>query len=128
MNLNHVTLPAHDVERATLFYQGMGFRLIVDARPRYVRFECPTGDATLSLEQVERTSPGVRGVVVYFECDDVDHTHAELEAKGYVFETPPTDERWLWREARLHDPSGNALCLFTAGSHRRYPPWRVRES
>lgn len=28
----------------------------------------------------------------------------------------------LWREARLRDPAGNALCLFFAGPNRRDPP------
>lgn len=72
MNLNHVTLPVHDVERGVLFYEGMGCRLIVDARPRSVRLEGPTGDATPSLHYVDGSSSGDRGVVVYFECDDVD--------------------------------------------------------
>ena len=35
------------------------------------------------------------------------------------------DQPWLWREARLRDHAGNALCLFRAGRNRREPPWRV---
>jgi catechol 2,3-dioxygenase-like lactoylglutathione lyase family enzyme len=50
MNLNHVTLPVHDVERGMLFYQGMGFRLTVNASPEHVRFECPTGESQLVSE------------------------------------------------------------------------------
>ena len=34
---------------------------------------------------------------------------------------------WLWREARLRDPSGNVVCLYHAGDYRRHPPWRVGE-
>lgn len=37
----------------------------------------------------------------------------------------PQDERWLWREARLPDPSGNVICLYWAGVNRLNPPWRV---
>ena len=48
MNLNQVTLPAVDVAEAAGFYRRLGFRLIVDALPRYVRFECPDGESTLS--------------------------------------------------------------------------------
>ena len=33
--------------------------------------------------------------------------------------------RWLWREARLVDPSGNVICLYHAGENRLNPPWRV---
>jgi catechol 2,3-dioxygenase-like lactoylglutathione lyase family enzyme len=32
---------------------------------------------------------------------------------------------WLWREARLVDPSGNVICLYHAGANRLDPPWRV---
>ena len=51
MNLNQVTLPARDLGPAVAFYQRLGLRLIVDALPRYVRFECPDGESTLSVEQ-----------------------------------------------------------------------------
>ena len=48
-----------------------------------------------------------------------------LSARGVAFDTVPTDQPWLWREAYLKDPDGNLLCLFQAGENRRYPPWRV---
>ena len=38
---------------------------------------------------------------------------------------PPADQAWLWREARLADPSGNVICIYHAGENRRFPPWRV---
>lgn len=123
MNLNQVTLPAESIDASVAFYTGMGFRLIV-LSPHYARFECPEGDATFSVH-LSVEPPVARGVVVYFECSDLDARVAELQARGYVFSKPPTDERWLWREARLQDPSGNILCLFRAGENRRNPPWRV---
>ncbi|MDP5081381.1 MAG: VOC family protein, partial [Winogradskyella sp.] len=43
MNLNQVTILSLDVEKSTLFYKNLGLKLIVDALPRYVRFECPNG-------------------------------------------------------------------------------------
>ena len=36
------------------------------------------------------------------------------------------NQPWLWREARLLDPSGNVVCLYRAGEARRYPPWRIK--
>ena len=39
--------------------------------------------------------------------------------------TPPVDQPWQWREARLRDPDGNRLCLFHAGENRLNPPWRL---
>jgi len=124
MNLNQVTLPTTDLERSVAFYSGMGFNLIVHSPPRYARFECPDGDSTFSLHQVAQTVADT-GVVVYFECAQLDRTVAELEQAGYAFTRGPTDERWLWREARLTDPAGNVICLFNAGDNRRNPPWRI---
>jgi catechol 2,3-dioxygenase-like lactoylglutathione lyase family enzyme len=124
VNLNQITLPARDVERSAAFYIRMGFTLIVHSPPRYARFECPEGDSTFSLHSVADPIAET-GVVVYFECADLDARVEHLLAAGFVFTKLPTNERWLWREARLTDPSGNVLCLFWAGENRRNPPWRV---
>jgi catechol 2,3-dioxygenase-like lactoylglutathione lyase family enzyme len=124
VNLNQVTLPSSDVPHAVGFYRSLGFRLIVDSPPEYARFECPDGDATFSVQLVDAAIAGP-GVVVYFECRDLDGTYAQLSARGIVFEAAPTDQPWLWREAYLRDPDGNLLCLFQAGVNRRHPPWRV---
>ncbi len=56
----------------------------------------------------------------------LDQQVEELRAKGFQFQQEPKDERWLWREARLLDPSGNVICLYKAGANRLNPPWRVR--
>lgn len=124
MNLNQVTLPSNDIARATAFYRSLGFTQIVDSLPYYVRFECPGGDATFSLHLVDGAIGGP-GVVVYFECDDLDQTYSRLMARGIAFETAPTDQPWLWREAYVRDPDHNLLCFFQAGQNRRHPPWRL---
>lgn len=124
MNLNQISLPATDMDRSIAFYRAMGFTLIVHTHARYARFECPEGDSTFSLHLVDGPAPGT-GVVVYFECLDLDARVAALQARGFEFTRLPTDERWLWREARLEDPAGNMLCLFRAGENRRNPPWRL---
>jgi catechol 2,3-dioxygenase-like lactoylglutathione lyase family enzyme len=124
MNLNQVTLPAREVAPTVAFYRELGLRLIVDSLPRYVRFECPDGESTLSIEQVAELGVGP-GPTVYLESDDLDGTVEHLVAAGIRFDSLPTDQPWLWREARLRDPVGNALCLFRAGRNRRDPPWRV---
>jgi predicted enzyme related to lactoylglutathione lyase len=125
MNLNQVTLPVTDFDRTVQFYRDMGFTQIVHSPPRYARFECPEGDSTFSLhsttEPVQNT-----GVVVYFECKDLDERVEALRAKGFEFTQLPKAEVWLWREARLNDPSGNVICLFWAGDIRKNPPWKVK--
>ena len=124
MNLNQVTLPVLEVAPAMAFYQRLGLRLIVDALPRYVRFECPDGESTLSLEQASERGAGP-GQVIYFECEHLDETVERLRAADIAFDSLTADQPWLCREARLRDPWGNSLCLYWAGRNRRYPPWRV---
>lgn len=124
MNLNQVTLPTHDVRGSAQFYERMGFVLVVSS-PHYARFECPEGDATFSVHLADRPSQE-SGVVVYFECANLDDKVKSLEALGFSFSQPATEQPWLWREARLRDPAGNVICLFSAGENRKNPPWRVR--
>lgn len=126
MRLNQVTVPALDVAQSIDFYRGLGLRLIVNAVPRYARFETPEAESTFSLHQVSKVAQEP-GAIVYFECEDLDARVQRLQQAGYVFEQPPKDEPWLWREARLRDPSGNVICLYRAGEHRRFPPWRLQE-
>ena len=54
--------------------------------------------------------------------DDVDAFVAGLDLP---LTQAPVDQPWLWREARLRDPSGNEICLYHAGENRRFPPWRL---
>jgi catechol 2,3-dioxygenase-like lactoylglutathione lyase family enzyme len=124
MNLNQVTLPVADFDHSVAFYRDMGFTLIVHSPPRYARFECPDGESTFSLHSVNHPVTPT-GVVVYFECSDLDARVQRLRTAGFEFTQLPTDERWLWREARLNDPAGNVLCLFWGGDNRKNPPWRV---
>lgn len=124
MILNQITVPSLDVPKATEFYKTLGLHLIVDARPRYVRFELPEGDATFSIHVVDKLPEG-EGISVYFQNEDLDDEVARLCAKGIEFDLMPTDQPWLWREARLKDPDGNQLILYSAGENRKNPPWRV---
>ncbi|GGZ77097.1 VOC family protein [Algibacter mikhailovii] len=124
MNLNQVTIPALDVEKATEFYKTLGLRLIVDALPRYVRFECPDGDATFSIHKVDKLQKGY-GTTIYFEENNLDAWVTQLQNKGITFNELPKDQSYLWREARLQDPDGNQIILYYAGKNRKNPPWRI---
>ena len=123
MNLNQVTLPALDVAASVAFYCRLGFQQIVDA-PHYARFKCPEGNASFSVHLASAPLPPST-VVVYFETRDLDERVKALQERGFTFSQAPRDEPWLWREARLLDPSGNVLCLYWAGTNRLDPPWRV---
>jgi catechol 2,3-dioxygenase-like lactoylglutathione lyase family enzyme len=124
MILNQITIPSLDVNKGTEFYQKLGLHLIVDARPRYVRFELPDGDATFSLHVVDELPKG-DGIAVYFQEENLDEYVEQLQEKGFQFDLLPTDQPWLWREARLKDPDGNQLILYSAGKNRKNPPWRI---
>jgi len=123
MRLNQVTIDVTDLRRSVEFYQALGLRQIV-ADSSYSRFTCPDGDSTFSLEVVDGPVPASSSLI-YFECDDLDLRVDQLKARGIRFDQEPTDQPWLWREARLRDPDGHALCLFFAGENRLNPPWRL---
>ncbi|MBN8838581.1 MAG: bifunctional hydroxymethylpyrimidine kinase/phosphomethylpyrimidine kinase, partial [Sphingomonadales bacterium] len=62
--------------------------------------------------------------IVFIEVADLDAAVAAARAHGITV-GDPVDQSWGWREARLADPAGNALCLYSAGENRRFPPWRL---
>lgn len=131
MNLNQVTVPSLDIARAITFYKKLGLRLIVEALPHYARFECPDGESTFSIHLVEKLPKG-EGTIVYFEVNDVDQKVQELQdlslhGNQTVFDLLPTDQSWLWREARLKDLDGNQIILYFAGDNRKNPPWKILE-
>lgn len=124
MNLNQITVPSLDLTKSIPFYQDLGLTLIVKALPHYARFECPTGGSTFSLHLTDNLPTG-EGIYVYFECENLDEKVEELLSKGITVDLLPTDQSWLWREARLKDLDGNQLILFYGGDNRLYPPWRI---
>ncbi|NNC72737.1 MAG: VOC family protein [Sphingomonadaceae bacterium] len=122
MHLNQVTVGSTDYPASVAFYTTLGLKQIVDAPPRYARFETPGGE-TFSIHRVDAI--GSPATVIYFEIDALDTRVRELKAAGLAFESGPRDESWGWREARFRDPSGNMICLYRAGDNRRFPPWRI---
>lgn len=125
MNLNQITVPSLDLTRSIPFYQKLGLELIVEALPHYARFKCPDGDSTFSIHQTEVLSKGA-GISVYFECQNLDEHVDRLIKEGIKFDELPTDQNWLWREAKLKDIDGNQLILFFSGNNRLNPPWRIK--
>lgn len=124
MNLNQITIPSLDLEKSVVFYKTLGLYLIVDALPRYARFECPDGESTFSIQKVNELPKG-NGITIYFEDDNLDKLVSILKQKGITFSQLPKDKSWLWREAHLQDLDGNHIILFKAGINRKNPPWRI---
>ena len=121
-SLNQVTVGSTNYPASVDFYKALGLRQIVDSPSNgYARFEVPNG-ATFSIHESEDI--GI-STVVYFESKRLDAWVSELVSEGFAFEQMPQDESWGWREARLLDPSGNIVCLYSAGENRRYPAWRI---
>lgn len=118
--LNQVTVPATDLPASERFYRMLGLRQIVRSSRRYARFESE-GGATFSIEMAE----GTDRPTVYFEVGDLDIAVRYLRQQGVAFTQEPVEQPWGWREARLTDPAGNAVCLYQAGEMRRFPPWRI---
>ncbi|MEQ3650948.1 VOC family protein [Hyphomonas sp.] len=127
MILNQITIPCVDYSASVAFYEALGMVRIVEAPPRYARFESADGSgATLSLHTVSASVGS--GTVIYFDhpsAGALDAHVEDLKAQGLVFDSEPADESWGWREARLRDPAGNEVCLMFAGEARRFPDWRV---
>jgi len=124
MNLNQVTVSSLDVTQSTEFYKTLGLKLIVNALPRYVRFECPDGESTFSVHSVDALPDGNK-ITLYFEVDNLSETVSDLKEKGITFNTEIMDQPWLWHEVHLNDPDGHHIIIFHAGKNRKDPPWRV---
>ncbi len=121
-SLNQVTVGSTNYSASVDFYKALGLQQIVDSPSNgYARFEVPNG-VTFSIHASEDIGTST---VVYFESKRLDAWVSELLSEGFAFEQMPQDESWGWREARLLDPSGNIVCLYSASEHRRYPPWRI---
>ncbi len=117
---NQITLPATDHAASLAFYKVLDLTPIVDSDNRYARFES-AGGTTLSIEATDEIGDTP---LLFLEVPDLDVAVAAARAHGIAV-TDPIAQSWGWREARLTDPAGNALCLYTAGEHRRFPPWRL---
>jgi catechol 2,3-dioxygenase-like lactoylglutathione lyase family enzyme len=124
MNLNQITVPSLDLTKSIPFYEKLGLKLIVKALPHYARFECPDGNSTFSIHQTDTLLKG-DGIYVYFECKNLNEQVEKLKSIGIEFDQEPTDQSWLWREARLRGIDGNQLVFYYVGKNRLNPPWRI---
>lgn len=122
--LNQVTVGASDYSASVAFYKTLGLTQIVDSPDNgYARFEAANG-TTFSIHA---DSAAAGRTVVYFEHWRLGEYCEQLVKAGLTFDQLPKLESWGWTEARLRDPHGNAICLYSAGENRRFPPWRITQ-
>jgi len=120
-SLNQITVGADDYAASVGFYRTLGLIQIVDSPDSgYARFEAANG-VTLSIHAGAASAT----TTVYLEHSALDAWVTQLRSDGIDFDQLPQDESWGWREARLADPAGNSICLYSAGEMRRFPPWRI---
>jgi hydroxymethylpyrimidine/phosphomethylpyrimidine kinase len=124
LRLNQITVTGTDYRKSVEFYRALGLKQIVDSPENgYARFEA-AGGATLSV-QIDPEETISATTAIYLECDDLDDRVEKLARSGLAFEHGPRNQPWMWREARLRDPSGNIIFLYRAWEARRFPPWRI---
>ena len=78
MNLNQITISSNELAKSIVFYKKLGLHLIVDALPRYARFECPNGNSTFSIHLAEKQAKH-NNIVIYFEEELLDDKIYELQ-------------------------------------------------
>lgn len=113
--LKFVGIPTSDQDRALAFWtEKMGFRVATDqpmGRQRWIELSIPgaeTGVVLFTPEgQEDRIGAFFNGS---FACDDVEHSHRQLSARGVIFEGPPEKQPW-GTFAKFRDPDGNLFVL-----------------
>ncbi len=131
VNLNYVSMTAHDLETTLAFYRDLGLPIPDGA---HLNAEgTPEDHAEISVnglriawesETLARqlnpgwTPPsGNARVNIAFQADSpagVDETCAHMRARGHTVTTPPYDAFWGQRYATLRDPDGNSVDVFAA--------------
>ena len=119
MNLEVVTLPVSDVDRAKSFYESLGWRLdialVVSDDVRTVRFRPPHSQSSIQVGKGRTTAePGsAQGMILVVE--DIDAARDDLISRGVdvsevaVSRPPGFDEnaRSYLARASFSDPDGN---------------------
>ena len=86
--LGQVQIRAHDVKRATTFYQDLlGLKLLFEAPPGLAFFDC--GGVRLMIDRPEKPEFDHPSSVLYFAVPDIQSAHAQLKQSGVHFEDEP---------------------------------------
>jgi len=86
--LGQIQLRAHDIERATAFYQDvLGLKLLFKAPPGLAFFDC--GGVRLMIDTPEKPEFDHPSSVLYFAVPDIQSAHSQLKQSGVRFEDEP---------------------------------------
>jgi catechol 2,3-dioxygenase-like lactoylglutathione lyase family enzyme len=115
-NLEVVSVPVSDQERAKQFYVGqLGFTVEIDSSfgesMRWVMLRPPGSGTAITLVTWFETMPAgsLKGSVL--GCDDLEKTLAELTARGVTFAEDEIQEAPWGRWKTFDDPDGNGWVL-----------------
>ena len=131
-----VVVSVDDQERAKQFWTGaIGFDVVMDesfGNERWIEVEAP--DRSLVLVLSRRPSDGLRPQVpdelphsnVFFTCEDIEQTYAELSERGVRFPAPPAEMHFGWWSI-FEDWEGTRFALGQWGSRGGRTDERSRE-
>ena len=112
--IGQISVNAHDLERATLFYRDkLGMKFLFSVPPKMAFFDAD--GVRLMLGIPERPELDHPSSIIYFKVDDIEAAHEALVQRGVHFETKPmliapmqTHDLWL---AEFRDSENNVLAL-----------------
>jgi predicted enzyme related to lactoylglutathione lyase len=115
-NLEVVSVPVSDQERAKQFYAGqLGFSVEIDSTfgesMRWVMLRPPGSRTAITLVTWFETMPAGSLSGSVLGCDDLEKTLAELSARGVTFAEDEIQEAPWGRWKTFTDPDGNGWVL-----------------
>jgi methylmalonyl-CoA/ethylmalonyl-CoA epimerase len=88
LRLGQIQVRAHDVERASRFYQDvLGLKLLFKAPPGLAFFDC--GGVRLMIDSPEKPEFDHPSSILYFAVPDIRAAHAQMKQSGVRFEDEP---------------------------------------
>jgi len=107
-SISAITLATHDMTRAVLFYQALGFALKSGGwAARFTSFQA--GSGYLNLVVMPRNRKWSWWGRVIFYVDDVDAQYERAVLAGLKPEFSPRDGSWGERYFHILDPDGHEL-------------------
>ena len=114
--VGQIAINAHDVERASAFYQDvLGLQLLFKAGPGLAFFDC--GGVRLMLTRPEKPEFDHPSSILYFAVADIHAAHEKMKGNGVRFEDEPhllakMPDHDLWM-VFFRDSEGNLMGMMS---------------